>query len=118
MPHREDRVVPGVPQRPPVSSVMGNPLSGEAAQFQVSLMLQTIKGLLLESRLLTEAVTRHLARALEVQALAVTVQTAMVLGINLTRMGMAAARIMRATLLTRNSTMPRLKRMTKRRLEP
>ena len=100
---------------------MGNPLSGEAQQFQVSLMLQTVKGLLLESWLLMEAVARHLARALavpalavpamEVQALAVKVQAAMVLG-------MAAARIMGATLLATNLTMPRLKRMMKRKPYP
>jgi hypothetical protein len=110
--------VPGVRQSPPVNPVMGNPLSGEAQQFQVSLMLQTVKGLLLESWLLMEAVARHLARALavpalavpalEVQALAVKVQAAMVLG-------MAAARIVGATLLATNSTMPRLKRMMKRK---
>lgn len=105
--------MPGVRQSPPVNPVMGNPLSGEAQQFQVSLMLQTVKGLLLESWLLMEAVARHLARALavpalEVQALAVKVQAAMVLG-------MAAARIMGATLLATNSTMPRLKRMMKRK---
>ena len=105
--------MPGVRQSPPVNPVMGNPLSGEAQQFQVSLMLQTVKGLLLESWLLMEAVARHLARALavpalEVQALAVKVQAAMVLG-------MAAARIVGATLLATNSTMPRLKRMMKRK---
>ena len=116
MPYREDRVVPGVRQSPPVNPVMGNPLSGEAQQFQVSLMLQTVKGLLLESWLLMEAVARHLARALavpalEVQALAVKVQAAMVLG-------MAAVRIMGATLLATNSTMPRLKRMMKRKPYP
>ena len=118
--------MPGVRQSPPVNPVMGNPLSGEAQQFQVSLMLQTVKGLLLESWLLMEAVARHLARALavpalavpalavpalEVQALAVKVQAAMVLG-------MAAARIMGATLLATNSTMPRLKRMMKRKPYP
>ena len=60
--------------------------------------------------LLAEAVTRHLAQTLAVRAQAATVQTAMVLGIslarmgmmleiNLARMGMATVTIVRTTLV-------------------
>ena len=71
--------------------------------------------------LLAEAVTRHLAQTLAVRAQAATVQTAMVLGINLARMGMvlginlarmgmATVTIVRTTLVGGNSSMSRLKR--------